>query len=488
MSTVGQEGQDQHIVLSREDPKPTFDSYSDLSSTAPNSQASSLGDSSNSQASRSQISSKSTSRGQAAIEENPHKQLKKSISPSREEAQIQSASTCSLYRSIPALSQKRQDANTQPKSASLKGTYVGGIQDEKIQAHGQKRTASGNVKVPGLTSPISPYRKSHSRHTSTASTGSQVGELSAQLRTRLSYAMVKVQNGWESRTIDEVETLASQQTSPVSALSSSQRSYEAPYVDMMDLYRERSGFQQSSERTTAASSQPLTATHLPSNSLGQSSGYQYSSKPTYPISGHSDGSIQKHHTRKSSKQTLTPQSHTGAQAPSLAPPLELGSRHFRRPVQGRVQPPPPDTHSLSNLSTSSSRSASSAVPATPPPKRTPVTKTTSQKDAAIEKAAMEKDAIETLIFMSSPGNSQYHLTNSQLPSTPLRNHFLAAQKRVDFVIDESVASSPQRQRALLDTMHLSNEASIDKLLDQMSDRESSSDDEMLVSPRHGVPG
>lgn len=35
-------------------------------------------------------------------------------------------------------------------------------------------------------------------------------QLSAQLRARLSYAMIKVQNGWEQKPIHEVEHLASQ--------------------------------------------------------------------------------------------------------------------------------------------------------------------------------------------------------------------------------------------------------------------------------------
>ena len=301
--------------------------------------------------------------------------------------------------------------------------------------------------------------------------------------------MVKVQNGWESRTIDEVETLASKQTSPVSASSPLQRTYQAPYADLMDLYREKSGFQQSSERTTAALSQPLTATHLPSISLSQSRDHPHGTKVTYPTDGDSDSRVHQACAHESGKRRSNPQLQTGAQVPSLAPPLELGSRHHRRPNQCRVQPPRLDTHNASNLSTSSGRSASSTIPATPPSKRTPVMNSSSQKAAAIEKAAMEKDAIETLLFMSSPRNPQYHPSNSQLPNTPLRNHFLAAERHVDFAVDQNLAPSPQKQRALLDTAKLSNEANIDKVLDQMSDDESSSDeDEILISPRHGILG
>lgn len=42
-------------------------------------------------------------------------------------------------------------------------------------------------------------------------------QLSAQLKTRLSYAMVKVQNGWEKQSLDELEEGQSQRGSPNSA-------------------------------------------------------------------------------------------------------------------------------------------------------------------------------------------------------------------------------------------------------------------------------
>jgi cytochrome c556 len=40
-------------------------------------------------------------------------------------------------------------------------------------------------------------------------------QLSAQLKTRLSYAMVKVQNGWEKRSLDDLEDETSQRGSPI---------------------------------------------------------------------------------------------------------------------------------------------------------------------------------------------------------------------------------------------------------------------------------
>jgi len=84
-------------------------------------------------------------------------------------------------------------------------------------ANGAKRTASGHVKnapsVPStpLTATFSPRR---SRAESMSSTGSRAGELAQTLKTRLGYAMAKVQHGWEHKTIAEVEQLAAHKLSP----------------------------------------------------------------------------------------------------------------------------------------------------------------------------------------------------------------------------------------------------------------------------------
>lgn len=49
-------------------------------------------------------------------------------------------------------------------------------------------------------------------------------QLSAQLKTRLSYAMVKVQNGWEKRSLDELEAMPPKHLSPSLSSGDSPRS------------------------------------------------------------------------------------------------------------------------------------------------------------------------------------------------------------------------------------------------------------------------
>ncbi|OQO02229.1 hypothetical protein B0A48_11783 [Cryoendolithus antarcticus] len=83
--------------------------------------------------------------------------------------------------------------------------------------NGTKRTASGHVKnAPSVThTPLGIIpRGGRSRAESMSSTGGRAGELAASLKTRLGYAMVKVQHGLEHKTFAEVERIAAPKTSP----------------------------------------------------------------------------------------------------------------------------------------------------------------------------------------------------------------------------------------------------------------------------------
>lgn len=109
--------------------------------------------------------------------------------------------------------------------------------DTPTISYGTKRTASGAVKLPTSTSSSRSsvlLSSEHSRNTSTSSNPSRIGQLSADLKTRLSYAMMKVQNGWEQKSIDELETVASsQRTSPATRTPTSvkfRNATDSPYA------------------------------------------------------------------------------------------------------------------------------------------------------------------------------------------------------------------------------------------------------------------
>lgn len=82
--------------------------------------------------------------------------------------------------------------------------------------NGAKRTASGHVKnahsittSPYHTTPRTAGPESR-RESQSSSAGSKAGEIAATLRARLGYAMAKVQNGWEHKSLAEVEQLAAE--------------------------------------------------------------------------------------------------------------------------------------------------------------------------------------------------------------------------------------------------------------------------------------
>lgn len=83
-----------------------------------------------------------------------------------------------------------------------------------VATNGTKRTSDGQTKdlAAGSATPLSSgFRGNRSRAASTASSSSsRAGELAANLKARLGYAMTKVQNGWEHKSFSEVERLTAQ--------------------------------------------------------------------------------------------------------------------------------------------------------------------------------------------------------------------------------------------------------------------------------------
>jgi hypothetical protein len=83
-----------------------------------------------------------------------------------------------------------------------------------VATNGTKRAAEGYAKetLVGNPTPFSGViRGNRSRAASTASSSSsRAGELAANLKARLGYAMTKVQNGWEHKSFLEVERLTAQ--------------------------------------------------------------------------------------------------------------------------------------------------------------------------------------------------------------------------------------------------------------------------------------
>lgn len=308
--------------------------------------------------------------------------------------------------------------------------------------------------------------------------------------------MVKVQNGWQSHSLGEVESLAAQQVSPTSTpstLHGPQRVQQSPRSTATPAETQAGSSQSPGKGVEATRLQYAIDESLPMGSAAPPHSYQsLINKQTSPSSTQTPTyeSFWRQHSANPTTGTKDRVLSTKPAGPSLEPPANIFSRNTRRSNSQQVQPPVLYTNNLSNLSTSSETSAISFIPATPPPasqRRATATRTPSQN------AAMEKDAVETLLFMSSPVNPGYHPNsrNGLSPGTPVRTPYRATGKRVEFagtgtrgsVGLESSDEEPRtlgvsRSRAFGDHRvigRIDKEDDIDRMLDAM---DSSSDDEI----------
>ncbi|OIW32744.1 hypothetical protein CONLIGDRAFT_653287 [Coniochaeta ligniaria NRRL 30616] len=236
----------------------------------------------------------------------------------------------------------------------------------------RKRMADGMVKSASEGSSASPViRGGHSRNTSTVSvastTGSRIGELSAELKTRLSYAMVKVNNGWQSHNIDQVEALASRTGSPTSRAS--------------------------------ASPQLSNSSHRGSNNATPATGLQHQSTHVWQ-------------DPRSHAPSHVSSSAVSKQPASLAPPISIEpSQHSGNPRRNTNPRHTPSLAPHSNLASPNINTAP-RTPGQPSPylgsehQRTPVVDPMLfSPHQTPQQNVREQDAMEALLFMSSPGNS-----------------------------------------------------------------------------------
>lgn len=295
--------------------------------------------------------------------------------------------------------------------------------------------------------------------------------------------MVKVQNGWQAHSFDELESL-SQQASPRSAVSEMRRSFEFSQSNIADVPIDRAAFA-SSELATAIPDSLQSTPNICSATFDCSSSQMIDSAHPTPISmaGPTYESFwREHSTSNTLKHTQTRSPSLGG--PSLAPPVDILPRSRRRSNSLRTQPPSIDTQTHNHYISHGNRIAAASDLITgliKPPKRSSALRTPSQK------AAMEQDAVETLLFMSSPG----HQSQPKSLGTPLQSNFVPLEKRVGFADaswgdngsdDDQLSSRPsQTHRGFLKPAGAVSEDDFDRLLDEIAEKDSSSEDEDLSS-------
>ncbi|EZF33826.1 hypothetical protein H109_07946 [Trichophyton interdigitale MR816] len=288
---------------------------------------------------------------------------------------------------------------------------------------GQKRTASGSMKCSvspdrpfsALTTPGARY---HSRSASTDSHSSRIAEISAQLRSKLSWAAAKVEKDWKSNPNSKQFSLSSKTHSP-RGINASIRPNGHPPSSQPPRISGSVG-----ERDLAAQVLKIATGHSnPRPDMLQSKPLNSSSR-SYHRHNLSMGSIP---SKLSYERSTSNGLH---QIPRLAPPADIipgnGPHTKRRVNQNSTSPKKLKVPSLSQQSSSSSvigTQGSCPIPATPPQPHQPSFKAPSSATTAIlgrhctptEKTIMEQDAVETLVFMGSPENSGYY--NDSRPHT-----------------------------------------------------------------------
>ncbi|TKA82040.1 hypothetical protein B0A49_00178 [Cryomyces minteri] len=292
---------------------------------------------------------------------------------------------------------------------------------------GTKRSANGHVKPVEISIPNSPVaaaRPGRSRAESLSSSGSRAGEAAHQLKARLAYAMVKVQNGWENRSLKELENYASRKALPGASNATINGSAHRPpsptsTVGRTPLYR---GLSDDSDQYATSSHDQMSPT---GTSRTNANAHDSSMSPPSKRRSGTYASFWASQDSNAASRLLKLQSATTAAPipPSLAPAANIiPSRGSRRSISTHTPP------MLSSIKATAA--ASSHLPFAAP--QTPGRPSILRGPTATAQA--EQDAVESLLFMSSPKNSGHFPHTSQtstaLPS-PLRTDF-PTPKRVVF--------------------------------------------------------
>ncbi|OBT62478.1 hypothetical protein VE03_07983 [Pseudogymnoascus sp. 23342-1-I1] len=363
---------------------------------------------------------------------------------------------------------------------------------------GQKRTIDGYVRrSSGSSSSDSPALHTKGRHTrnasavSAASSAMSPRELTSELRTRLSYAMVKVNKGWESLPIYEVESLASQSGSPTpsnSTINGRRNTIASPRVTIASL-----------QGLSSASPKPHPTSAAPTDSQESASDGQPSSR-TYE-------SFWREQSQRQIGLSASLSSPSSSQL-SLQPSAELSSASRTQPNNYRRSPMKSSKPHMLSAASSSDLSQSSLSSGGPPPNTPaqdikPPHRGDSVLQAPTQKSLQEQDAIETLLFMSSPGNPMLNnfpgaQSQGSRMQSPLKTEF-GAQGTSDGKSDESsvtprayetgTARYRGRRRIGVVGKRRLGEDELDRMLDTMEDVDSSDDEiELPTTPMRSTIG
>ncbi|KAG2007802.1 hypothetical protein GB937_008302 [Aspergillus fischeri] len=353
-----------------------------------------------------------------------------------------------------------------------------GTQRSPQLARSHKRTATGEIK-PSNTSvaPPTPGTISAERHPAESigwrSRGSKIAatQLSVHLRTRLSYAAAKIEKSRQS--------LDAQGKLPLDLLQESSSTppvivRSPPYADGADGSRRRDKDSPNGSPVSAPD-MPIQSNLFPRNTRLSPAARSDDLSSVSP-SRNSPGSP------FSSKRISA--------TPRLAPPADIvpsgsSSSRRRRPNPNQALEASRYISSFDDRQHRSQHGTTDGsqkilVPGTPPlqslsqPTSTPYNGLSRQSTHS-QNASMEQDAIETLLFMSSPGNSAYHpgsqrqQSTSHISQTSLSTETSTSGSRLQ---DPQAAGEDHRRAGQARYLEAQAGDEIDRMLDQMEDSDS----------------
>ncbi|PIB00211.1 hypothetical protein CB0940_03643 [Cercospora beticola] len=311
-----------------------------------------------------------------------------------------------------------------------------------VATNGAKRTASGHVKNASSIH-TSPYRvqfpERGSRRESVSSSGSKAGEIAATLKARLGYAMAKVQNGWEHKSLAEVEQLAAQRHR--SRTSVSQIDQQRPGTSGLSNGASRLSMYDQYGRTM------LDMTEAPPSKRTSGNYSQYQAQLQSQLQQH-----QQHFASQSTTPRLQP-------APDIRPTSSQRGGAYSGPI---LQPLP---QHVSNAMS---------------PPRTPISATSPQRPPTIrtqtQTAEAEREALQALFQLGSPHTSVGpHIprtgtattNSSQSQMSPARQPDLTP-RHATFVRSESASTSSSS--GLDPTSSHALQESRTRLIEQLADQ------------------
>lgn len=396
--------------------------------------------------------------------------------------QITPSSSYSIYSTQENLVNGGSGSAHESRTPGYEGSTTGRVAPNDgngtEQPGGHKRTATGQIKSHSCRSlpqsPTSATINGHSRESSIASRNSHIAEvrflllssrppliilqMSTKLQARLSYAKVKLDHGWEYRSIGELERMTSAQASPVSATSYTARHTTPSAYSPV-------------EHSLSAQAPQEVSTSVPRE-------YHHPAPQNRSDAQHA-GSILSSLTTSGNSAMLTSQpnetyeqfweSHSnvpassrvsGAQSPngrSLAPPVDFSPRNTASTKQ--------------RLPLSTNSRFPGMFPSTPPPRNSAL---------ATDRTSVEQDALEGLLSMNSPANSQNHSLVRPLLQSPLRAKAVEPSLILNGIVhgtSGSLTDSAQSTSAL-GNLH---DDEFNKILDDMPD--SSSDEDVAIKRR-----